>query len=294
MTAPYYFKRGWDREKLSEYILSRFSFVAKPSTVSDDLGGDFFCTLFRLEERDGRDYPLPLSSFAIQIKSNQDPFDFSPNIAYLQNLEIPFFWGVLNENTKRLSVFSGENLPVFFSHVGPVRKLIVKPLERGQMSAPYYPSEGGQSDYTVMFPKILDIDMDSTKEDLNKNVDELQKICSLIHRNISTRKTEEYIFDAYDGRSVTILAGSGSVQQYRNNFMKRLAENFYNLKWIYDSYSNNYSREEVLKAKEALIEEFNVYEETYTKIRKIYSDIPSFLDNIYNELRRLLFYKDSV
>lgn len=93
MTAPYYFKCGWERGKLAEYILSKFSFVAKPSTVSDDLGSDFFCTLFRLEEKDGRDYPLSLSSFAIQIKSNDDPFDFSANITYLQNLEIPFFLG---------------------------------------------------------------------------------------------------------------------------------------------------------------------------------------------------------
>ena len=80
MTSPYYFKRGWDREKLAEYILSRFSFVAKPSTVSDDLGSDFFCTLFRLKSKDGRDYPLPLCSFAIQIKNSDDPFDFSSNL----------------------------------------------------------------------------------------------------------------------------------------------------------------------------------------------------------------------
>ena len=46
MASQHYFKRGWDREKLAEYILSRFSFVAKPSTVSDDLGTDLFCTLF--------------------------------------------------------------------------------------------------------------------------------------------------------------------------------------------------------------------------------------------------------
>ncbi|MGB2697165.1 MAG: hypothetical protein WBD28_04805 [Candidatus Zixiibacteriota bacterium] len=121
MTAPYRFKRGWDREKLAEYILSRFSFVAKPSTVSDDIGSDFFCTLFRLEEKDGLDYPLPLSSFAIQIKSSDATFDFSPHIDYLQNLKIPFFWGVLDESRRILSIYSGENLPVFFSHVGEVK-----------------------------------------------------------------------------------------------------------------------------------------------------------------------------
>jgi len=282
MTAPYYFRRGWDREKLAEYILSRFSFVAKPSTVSDDLGSDFFCTLFRLEEKDGRDYPLPLSSFAIQIKSNDRPFDFSANITYLQNLEIPFFWGVLNESAKRLSVFSGENLPVFFSHVGQVGKLKIKPLERSQMSTLYDPKVGSQYNYTVMFPMVLNIDVNSTRQDLNRNVDTLQEMCSLIHGNISARRTEEYIFDGYDGQSVTILAGSGSVRQYRNNFMKRLAENFYNLKWIYD----NYPVDKKHTVKKKLIEEFNIYEDTYMKIRNVYDHVPLYLNNIYEAVKK--------
>lgn len=290
MTAPYYFRRGWDREKLAEYILSRLSFVAKPSTVSDDLGSDFFCTLFRLKEKDGRDYPLPLSSFAIQIKSNDGPFDFSANITYLENLEIPFFWGVLNEGAKRLSVFSGENLPVFFSHVGQVKKLKIKPLKRSQMSRLYDPKEGSQYNYTVMFPMVLNIDVDSTRQDLNRNVDTLQEMCSLIHRNISTRKTEEYIFDGYDGQSVTILAGPGSVRQYRNNFMKRLAENFCNLKWKYD---NCLSGKKHTVRKE-LIEEFKIYEDTYMKIRHVYRDVPAYLNNIYEELKNILFYGKNV
>jgi len=289
MAGPYQLRRGWDREKLAEYILSRVCFVAKPSTVSDDLGSDFFCTLFRLEEKDGRDYPLPLSSFAIQIKSNDDPFDFSANITYLKDLEIPFFWGVLNESTKRLSVFSGENLPIFFPHVGQVRKLKIKPLERSQMSKPYDLKEGSQDNYTVMFPMILNIDIDSTREVLNRNVATLQEMCSLIHRNISTRKTEEYIFDGYDGKSVTILAGPGSVKQYRNNFMKRLAENFYNLKWSYDKCPNGKKH----TAKKEIIEEFKIYEDIYVKIRNVYRDIPPYLNKIYEELKNILFYGEN-
>ena len=198
MTSPHHFKRGWDREKLAEYILSRFSFVAKPSTVSDDLVTDLFCTLFRLEEKEGIDYPLPLSSFAIQIKSNTDTSDFSANISYLQNLEIPFFWGVVNESTKELTIFSGENLPKFFPHIGPLRKLRVKPLERSLMTVPYDPMEGRKDDYTVMFPKLITIGLDSTKKDLEGTVEVLRDLCSLIHRNIATAKIQEYIFEEYD------------------------------------------------------------------------------------------------
>ena len=244
MTAQLHFKRGWEREKLAEYILSQFSFVAKPSTVSDDLGTDLFCTLFRVEERNGRYYPLPLNSFAIQIKSNKRTFDFSSNISYLQNFEIPFFCGVINENNKQLSVFSGENLPVFFSHVGKVKKLKIKMLERDKMSDPYDPKEGGKCNYTVMFPKILDIKMD-IKEERNGYVDKLQEICSRIQRNISTRKIGEYLFESHDGQSYTILAGPDSYNNYRDNFMKRLTENFYNLQWGNNSYPDK--RREIIE-----------------------------------------------
>jgi hypothetical protein len=47
--------------------LSRFSFVAQPSSVADDLGSDFFCTIFEIvKAASGHDHLRPLSSFAIQ------------------------------------------------------------------------------------------------------------------------------------------------------------------------------------------------------------------------------------
>jgi hypothetical protein len=284
MTSPYYFKRGWDREKLAEYILSRFSFVAKPSTVSDDLGSDFFCTLFRIESKDGRDYPLPICSFAIQIKSSDDPFDFSSNINYIEGLEIPFFWGVLNEEAKCLSLYSGENFPLFFSHVGLVESLIIKPVERELMSSPYDPLESRKSNYTVLFPSILTIAVDSTREYLDSCVEGLQKICSFIHGNISTRKTEEYIFARYNEHSVAILAGPGSAKQYRNNFMKRLAENFFNLYFIYDSCPD----QEKDLIKEDIINEFHIYEETYLKVKQLYDDVFPYPSGIYEKLKKII------
>ena len=280
MASPHHFKRGWDREKLAEYILSRFSYVAKPSTVSDDLGTDLFCTLFRLEEKNGIDYPFPLNSFAIQIKSNADPFDCSANISYLQNLEIPFFLGVISESTKEMTIFTGENLPKFFPHIGPLSKLKIKPLERSLMSVPYDPMEGHKNDYTVMFPKLITIGIDSTKKDLEGTVEELRDLCALIHRNIATVKMQEYIFEEFVKGSYTILAGPGSVQQFRDNFMKRLAENFYNLEWLYKQCND--------EGKEALIKEFEIYEETYLKIQKLYP-IDGILINQYEKLKSILF-----
>jgi hypothetical protein len=282
MPSPYYFKLGWDREKLAEYILSRFSFVAKPSTVSDDLGSDLFCTLFRLENREGRDYPLPICSFAIQIKSDAAPFDFSSNINYIETLEIPFFWGVVNEDTKSLSLYSGENLPQFFSHVGPVESLRIKPIERIRMNVPYDPMQARKLKYTVLFPSVLTMAVDSSRKDLDACVEELQKICSFIHGNISTRKTEEYIFSQYNQQSVAIIAGSGSAKQYRTNFMKRLAENFYNLSWIYD----NCPEDQKDTVRKMIVDEFQVYQDTYLKLQQLFQDIYPFPSKIYEECRK--------
>ena len=289
MTSPYYFKSGWDREKLAEYILSRFSFIAKPSTVSDDLGTDLFCTLFRLEEKSGVDYPLPLSSFAIQIKSSASPQNFSENIDYLKNLEIPFFWGVVNENLKDLTIYSGENLPKFFPHIGPMEKLTVKPVNREDMLTPYDPMEGRKSNYTVFFPKLMAIGVDSNKEDLANIARELNELCSLIHRNIATVRMQEYIFEEFDRNSYSILAGPGSVKQFRNNFMKRLAENFYNLEWLYNQCNEEQKKE--------IAEEFRIYEEVFLNIQKCYPLVHGTLIEQYERLKNILsaknvFYRD--
>ena len=299
---PFHLKLGWDREKLAEYMLSRISYTAKPSTVSDDLGTDIFCTLFRVEEMNGDKYRLPLNSFAVQVRSSDRTSDFSKNIKYLLNLEIPFFWGVLDESAKRLTLFSGENLHVFFHHVGEVKELKIRPLERNQMNVPYDPMEPRKGKYTVMFPKVLHMDINQTEEDLNEVVSGLQKTCQLMHRNISTIEVKEYIFAHHDERIVTILAGSGSAQEYLPNFMKRLAENFHNLIWIHKNLDNiewihnnikwihsacpENDRDAVLRL---LLKEFKIYEDTYLRIRDLYlPTVPSYLKDTYEELRTLL------
>jgi len=144
-----------------------------------------------------------------------------------------------------------------------------------------------------MFPEICQVEINSTGEILGVIVDEIQRVCSLIHGRISTNKSKEYIFDSYDGRSVTILAGPGSVQQYRNNFVKRLAENFYNLKFKYDNLQ--LPQVSAIEAKMEIIEEFKIYENTYIEIRKLYlqTDFFPVLDAIYNELKAALFDGDN-
>jgi hypothetical protein len=41
MSHLYSIRSGWEAERLAHYLLSRFSFVAQPTTIADDVGSDF-------------------------------------------------------------------------------------------------------------------------------------------------------------------------------------------------------------------------------------------------------------
>jgi hypothetical protein len=41
MDQLYRFRKGWENENLAQYLLSRVAFIARPVSVSDDLGTDF-------------------------------------------------------------------------------------------------------------------------------------------------------------------------------------------------------------------------------------------------------------
>ena len=71
------FRKGWQSENVARFLLSKFSFLAHPSAVSDDIGSDFFCTIFQVHKEGSHDYLIPDHSFAIQIKSNSRPIDVS-------------------------------------------------------------------------------------------------------------------------------------------------------------------------------------------------------------------------
>ena len=79
---------------MARFILSRISFVAHPATVADDVGSDFYCTLFETVEDAGEKYLIPRNAFAVQIKSNPDGFPVSNKASYFSELEVPFFIGV--------------------------------------------------------------------------------------------------------------------------------------------------------------------------------------------------------
>lgn len=126
------FRKGWENENLACFILSKFSFISQPVTIADDCGSDFFCTIFQRKKGNGCEYLIPKNSFAIQIKSNYETFDITNKIDYLESLEIPFFVGVADQKELKLSIYSGEYIPILFSYVGLPKKLEII-LEKKEM-----------------------------------------------------------------------------------------------------------------------------------------------------------------
>jgi hypothetical protein len=106
---------GWENEQLAHYLLSRFSFVAHPATIGDDIGSDFYCTIFDIVDMQPPTIE-PRIAFAIQVKSSADPLDVSNKIAYLGQLEVPFFVGVVEQATNSLKIYSAECLPMMFAY----------------------------------------------------------------------------------------------------------------------------------------------------------------------------------
>lgn len=267
-------RKGWENENLASYLLSKFSFIAQPSTIGDDIGADFYCTLFRIEEKGKDKFLIPKNSFAIQIKSNDRKINITNKIEYLSNLELPFFVGVINQSELKLSIFSGEYFSQFISLKTP-NNLVAELCERDKIQD-YY-EELGNKKFIIKFPKVAEIKADISQDDLKVKIEEIFQVISISLKNIASRKNCEYIFYQYGKNEIQINAGRDSANTFRENFIKRLAENFYNLMWIYQN-----------KRAEFNIEEFRIYESLFLKMRRLKLLSPDYVSSIYESLKKLL------
>jgi hypothetical protein len=267
------FRKGWQSEHLAKYIISKFAFIAEPTNISDDIGSDFFCTLFLIKERK---YLLPQSSFAIQIKSNRRKIDITKKLDYFINIEIPFFIGVINRKQQKLTIYSGESFPFFFSHYGNPSTLKSKPktfinlVDERNNHHQYLKSKNG---YILFFPSVLEIDITFDYEKNNELISPLLSILPIYQKNISARKSCEYIFNFVESDDVKIFAGSGSAKTYKDNFYKRLSEAFFNLEWRYQ------------KEGKYIKDEFDIYEQDYLKLNKLFGPLPHYLTSIYGSIK---------
>ena len=221
------FRKGWESENLARYILSKFSFIANPATVSDDIGSDFFCNLFQIIEEKGHEYLQPQNAFAIQIKSKSsyNKIEISKKIKYLESLKTPFFIGVIDRDKLILTIYSGEYLPELFSFKYP-EKLEIALCEE-IIDFNYY-IRRLDADFTIKFPKVVEIKADICKKDLKEIIETISNLCDRIQKNIASRNNNEFIFYNSDGvnEALRIFAGKDSAKVFEEIFMKGLLKYF--------------------------------------------------------------------
>lgn len=271
------FRKGWQSEHIAKFILSKFSFIAEPSTVADDLGTDFFCTLFKIQT--GK-YLVPQNSFAIQIKSNGKNIPITKKASYIQRLEIPFFVGVVNKKKLTLRIYSGESIPHFFSKYTDLvnthnYSAIIKLLEDKDYtnrSHNFINYDSEKKECYLEFPKIVELNADYDYKLDSQKLDDLFYVCRLMQYNLSCEMTQSYFYYLHGHKGVNIYAGKDSVKTYRDNYFMRLAEVFVNLKWIYDN-----------KRDEFDYDDFKIHKATYLMLVRKYGDI-SVLTNVFSQL----------
>jgi hypothetical protein len=276
---------GWENENLASYILSRFSFISRPHSVADDAGTDFFCTLFRriTKKKNNRkvEVLIPDNSFAIQIKSDRKRIPATKKIGYLNNLEIPFFIGVINRQQASLIIYSGAWIPHFFALNGSNIKLKLKVCDN-EITSESFSENLGEGNYLLKLPKVCEISTQETPSDLNEKAGELSILCSSIHGNIASKKNNENLYSIPGSKSEPmIIAGSGSLQVFRTNFYKRLTEVFLNLIW---SHENAIPSE----LKEFIRTEFKVYGTLFQELRNLYGidNLPHYFNDRYQQAQK--------
>jgi hypothetical protein len=275
-------RKGWENERLAAYLLSRFSFVAQPTSIGDDLGSDFFCTIFQIKNISGRGALLPRSSFAIQVKSSASEVSVDNKIDYLSGLELPFFIGVVSQSPPEMNIYSAEFLPLLFSEVGNPARLSLAPVATSNFDPDNYYDRVGPLDIRLRCPMVLTFKIDDDQSTLAPKVQALLGICTRAYSNISTRVSEEHIYDVDGTGRYRIMAGSGSVRFFRLNFVKRLGEYFHNLSWIRKAQPEAFQ-----------IAEFQLFESLYHGLETLHGPLPPYVSEPYNTLRAELSIQSS-
>jgi len=99
-------------------------------------------------------------------------------------------------------------------------------------------------------------------------------------RNVATRINREYVFQ-YPGAGANgyarIMAGPGSEGVFRENLMLRLAEAFYNLRYVFDNRRDRFDRAE-----------FDELEKCFLGLKERGYPMHEFVEMVYGDLKRAL------
>ena len=271
-------RRGWQNEHLAAFLLSKVAFIAQPSKIGDDLGTDFFCTSFEIFTQNRIDFLILKSSFAIQIKSGGRTVNVTKQIEYLERLELPFFVGIVNQESSVLEMYSGENLPILFSHKGIPKSLVLKLEAAGDLDMESYLVEKGDNSFILRCPLVARLAMTMTSEAVVESSRQLRKVVSKTQMNIAARTTKECVFGiGEDGQTTVIMMGPGSAEVFRENFRKRLAEACWNLVWIVDN--PNYGFD---------VGEGRFYVKICDDMLDLEGELPQYLSEAAKELKKRL------
>lgn len=276
MKSPPHLREGWNNERLAAFLLSRFSFLAHPASVADDLGSDFFCTLFLLQEGGKQDWLRPRNSFAIQIKSNPRAISFDNKVEYLADLELPFFLGVVDRPQLRMNVYSVELLPLLFASKGAGIRLTLVPCDETDLHPDNFYKRTGAGIFRLKCPFVTAFTVEDSKSATDAGVAKLLDVSCRTRENIATRIAKENVYD-FLGTHAFLAAGEGSAKVFRHNFVKRLAEVFFNLDWM--------SQQDVTPEKlEAITVEFRIFEKLYLELRQLDYPMSELVSERYKAL----------
>jgi hypothetical protein len=237
------FREGWNNERIAEFILSRFCFVARPAGVADDIGADLYCSLFERRRLNGHMQLLPRAPFVIQIKSSVAIVSLTRHLAYLSRLESPFFVGVVRRSDLSLRIYSGRYLPFLLSYRGDQPTSLSARLARSaRPTRPVIKAsiEGTGVRPRLVMPLLVTIRATASDIDLQRASEVLASECLTVGLSTYLRLTGQFVLSFPSTQVRMVLAGPGSANVFRANFEDRLTEYVCNLIWLKDNSRKRY------------------------------------------------------
>lgn len=223
-------RAGWNVERFAEFALSKLAFISAPTTVADDIGVDFQCTLFR--HLPGPHIQLlPTLPFVVQVKSSTALVDLSTARHHLHNFRTPFFVAVAPPRRWRVELYSGRYLPYLFALHG-----MPSSLKADLTTSSPGPDTGVRVTrrrprlcIRVAMPRIARLDPSDSPARLERVRLTLEAECREVGTNQYHSAVGQYVFRFADGRHKRILAGPSSAQSFRDILGDRLTEYCRNL-----------------------------------------------------------------
>ena len=286
------FRKGWQSEALAYYIISKFAFLDKPSSIGDDIGIDYHCTLFNKKQVRNKTNLIPTKyKFAIQIKSNKQQFELKPDqLSNLYNLHYPYFIGVVNNNKQKITFYSND---AFDYHI--TMKWFKTPLFI-KLITEQIPLENRcfvKSNKTYLtLNEFETFSADESYEEIENKLNILKSKINLMYFNISSRFNSKYVFlDPNNSQGdQKIVRGKDSFNSIQLELRNYIQVYIKNIEWLMDIASKNNATslykdlENNLKFSVDYFQNYNNLSKFYVKkneIRKI-PDLKALIKQIEN------------